>query len=764
MSTQQQLRGLLRSALKCSVRWGDVSGGLIGSAPAYTRSFHSAIFTNSTHALLRPASTLAGYRLALAGPVHDVQQSHSWQQYRSFRAQFPAVLGQDGKSRSTCDPVRPEDCDRIVEELRYRNIKVPRQLDISWRRRIQGGILSVYNAIRACVVFVFNIPGYLNTARKMSLSEWRQASSSTWATVKHEAHHYWVGFKLFGFELRVATRLIWKQLNGASLTRRERKQLTRTTADIFRVVPFTFFIIIPFAEVLLPVALRIFPNMLPSTFQTQLKQEEDMKKLLKLKTELARFLQQTVGELAKDVKRNRSGELAVDAKALSTFLKDVRGGRSVSNTDIVRFARLFSDELTLENLDRVHLVTLCQFLSLNAIGTEAFLRARLRTHLNELKADDREIKKEGLEQLTDDELRHACRARGMPAPFGRGCTALMQKQLRDWIELSLDRNIPQSLLLLSRAFKIQTAKVADAKKDRVKDSKEATVESLKDTFNMLPDDTLEDVTMETFKGAASLEKRLQYLQRVEKAIKEENAASEELQAAQDVEDTQSKLESAVEANARATAKAVVRKAAARAERHALALEAEEAGDAAHERQRLRDAHAKEERMGTLISSLVALASASGVSQERALFMEVANNAVQSELSKLSPPGGSYMEFDGRTGMLEVVRPSGEVQAADEMTESVSKSVNDMLIRIEGELDRADSQIGEKLHVLDQDNDGMISRQELICALALLDTHLSPSEMAALTALLGDDEKISVSKLEELGSRLEAHRDSLRSDA
>lgn len=63
-----------------------------------------------------------------------------------------------------------------------------------------------------------------------------------------------------------------KQLKGKTLTRRERKQLTRTAADIFRMVPFTLFIIIPFAEILLPVALRIFPNMLPSTFQTPLKQ------------------------------------------------------------------------------------------------------------------------------------------------------------------------------------------------------------------------------------------------------------------------------------------------------------------------------------------------------------------------------------------------------------------------------------------------------------------------------------------------------------
>ena len=80
-----------------------------------------------------------------------------------------------------------------------------------------------------------------------------------------------------------------------------------------------------------------------------------------------------------------------------------------------------------------------QFLGLNPIGTAAFLRMRLRAHLNEIKADDIEIQTEGLESLTDDELRSACRARGMAAPFGSGCTSFMQKQLRDWIELSLDK-------------------------------------------------------------------------------------------------------------------------------------------------------------------------------------------------------------------------------------------------------------------------------------------------------------------------------------
>ena len=45
-------------------------------------------------------------------------------------------------------------------------------------------------------------------------------------------------------------------------------QLVRTTGDLFRLLPFSIFIIIPFMELLLPVALKLFPGMLPSTFET----------------------------------------------------------------------------------------------------------------------------------------------------------------------------------------------------------------------------------------------------------------------------------------------------------------------------------------------------------------------------------------------------------------------------------------------------------------------------------------------------------------
>ena len=75
------------------------------------------------------------------------------------------------------------------------------------------------------------------------------------------------------------------------LCRRERRQLTRTTADVFRMVPMAVILAIPFMELLLPVALKLFPNMLPSTFENKLKNEEELKKRIGVKLEVARFLQ-----------------------------------------------------------------------------------------------------------------------------------------------------------------------------------------------------------------------------------------------------------------------------------------------------------------------------------------------------------------------------------------------------------------------------------------------------------------------------------------
>lgn len=49
--------------------------------------------------------------------------------------------------------------------------------------------------------------------------------------------------------------------------------------------------VIPFMELALPILLKLFPNMLPSTFEDKLKKEEEVKKRLLVKMEVAKFLQ-----------------------------------------------------------------------------------------------------------------------------------------------------------------------------------------------------------------------------------------------------------------------------------------------------------------------------------------------------------------------------------------------------------------------------------------------------------------------------------------
>jgi LETM1 and EF-hand domain-containing protein 1 len=58
--------------------------------------------------------------------------------------------------------------------------------------------------------------------------------------------------------------------------------LIKTTGDVFRLIPFSVFIIVPFMEFLLPIVIKIFPGLLPSTFQTATEKEDKLKQALKV--------------------------------------------------------------------------------------------------------------------------------------------------------------------------------------------------------------------------------------------------------------------------------------------------------------------------------------------------------------------------------------------------------------------------------------------------------------------------------------------------
>ncbi|NXO59792.1 LETM1 protein, partial [Aramus guarauna] len=325
-----------------------------------------------------------------------------------------------------------------------------------------------------------------------------------------ELKHYYHGFRLLWIDTKIAARMLWRILHGNTLSRRERRQFLRICADLFRLVPFLVFLVVPFMEFLLPVALKLFPNMLPSTFETKSKKEERLKKELRVKLELAKFLQDTIEEMAL---KNKAAKGNV-TKDFSTFFQKIREtGERPSNEEILRFSKLFEDELTLDNLTRPQLVALCKLLELQSIGTNNFLRFQLTMRLRSIKADDKLIAEEGVDSLTVKELQAACRARGMRA---LGVTEeRLKEQLKQWLDLHLNQEIPTSLLILSRAMYLpDTLSPADQLK--------TTLQTLPESVAKEAQVKVAEVEGEKVDNKARLEATLQE----EEAIRKENEEKE----------------------------------------------------------------------------------------------------------------------------------------------------------------------------------------------------------------------------------------------
>eukprot|EP00127_Corallochytrium_limacisporum_P004424 Clim_evm2s162 gene=Clim_evmTU2s162 len=328
---------------------------------------------------------------------------------------------------------------------------------------------------------------------------------TTYQKVMRMVQHTMVGFKLFFLDVRIGMRLVGKITSGKTLTRRERKQLIRTTSDIFRMVPFSIFVIVPFMELLLPVALWLFPGMLPSSFRSSREEDENRQRQLKVKLDMARFLQDTIEEMSITVKGDGSsvGDFA-------RVMREIRSEGSIITTeDIIKFSKSFRDELTLDNLQRPQLVALCKILMLPTVGTTNILRFQLNYKLRQLRADDELIEDEGIENLTTAELQAACQARGMRA-IGLSEDRL-RYQLQQWIDLHLHEHVPTSLLLMSRALYLPDG-------IPVKDMLKATISALPEEVVEEAESTIRETEGDTLSNA----ERLKVLEREQKRIEEED--------------------------------------------------------------------------------------------------------------------------------------------------------------------------------------------------------------------------------------------------
>lgn len=580
------------------------------------------------------------------------------------------------------------------------------------------------------------------------------------------ARHFWASSKLLAADVRGSWRILKRLIKGKTLSRRERNFLIGTGSDLARLVPFSLFVLIPFMEFALPFALKLFPNMLPSQFQDAMKAEEDLKRQLKVKIELAKYLRDVVEEKARVLKNSSSAGESVraDAEALTTFLASIRDGKPVDPADVNRFARLFSDEITLDGAVRPQLVAMCKYMGLSSYGADPFLRYKIRSRLNSIAKDDMQIAWEGgVDRLTEDEVARACRDRGIRTV---GISHRWRaRQLREWLEMSQSREIPASLMILSRAFLFS---------------------DVSEALGSLPEGVIDDVKSKSAGELTSAE-RLEEVRRQRKLIEaeEEREARAEAEKAVEKEKEKEKKEAATAtaaAAAEAEAKADAEAAAGEAPVDADAAAAPPAGDGellsdkqlaakmaaegaepdaaapakdgdapveadaapvavasdatadatppADAREEEEDSQvsaeerkvAQDEAIGRIAVSLGDLSSTSAVESERLELESLKAELAAAESTIRSTTAADADEQDAAAA------------AGDESEASAAKAkaagtpppdgpelrrLRKLVKNLEREVARVDSKVGLKLKLLDTDNDGVISLEEATAGLAVL---------------------------------------------
>lgn len=533
-----------------------------------------------------------------------------------------------------------------------------------------------------------------------------------------------------------------------------------------------------------------------------------------------RTLQDLVKEQQKDAESRKLKDEAADnqdgkviaakqeesASAMLDFLEKARNGEMIPPEVIIQYANYFHDDLTLDNMPRMQLINMCKYMNIPPYGSDAFLRFQLRHKIRTLKEDDQRILWEGIDSLTKMELREACQERGMRS------TGLSKdgykRALQQWLDLSVNKNVPISLLIMSRTFFLRD-EMATVSTD-VDGSK--SMAELADAISGLDKDVVNEVVLEV--ATAEEKKRNPDVMKIKLEVLEQQnerirAEQEEREAAakkkeQDKEKEKEKLEAAREQPAEVQSEESVKtddstKIVTFEEEKATEIDDSMSPDSKQfidipptDESKPIEEEREEEEMELSpqeMDAISQLANPDPVNKEREdlerikaamqvkeegpeLVIEVpegemvftdrptdgARDSTESSQeaspssSQAHPKDESALEVESSPIVVEEIEEAqtlGEavVEAQERKkqeyggNESLDKAINrlkskveSMVEKIETQLTDAEVKIGDKLHFLDKDMDGIVSREEMaLCLQQVLKRELTFEEALSIAA-------------------------------
>ena len=256
----------------------------------------------------------------------------------------------------------------------------------------------------------------------------------------HEILHLLRNFKKFFSDVKF---FVWKSnqvrfVPFARYSYQEMRRMPEIRSDILKFIPFSFFIIIPGAEILLPAYLAIFPNAIPTQFVSEVRKSKAFADRLKLKdvagSRLAIYYLQQLKHrendpsLSPEEQNNvwRLRRLAKDIHALptdllthkETFVKHVQGHFShEALKDVCMFHGLLPKtgfnaiNLLLQKIFKVEIP-----IDAPIVGSisRVVLERQIRLHYRKLRREDMIIHSETLEEVYPLEVIHQmCLDRGI---------------------------------------------------------------------------------------------------------------------------------------------------------------------------------------------------------------------------------------------------------------------------------------------------------------------------------------------------------------
>lgn len=262
----------------------------------------------------------------------------------------------------------------------------------------------------------------------------------------HIMHHIWIelkkvgyGFKLlnddFKFYVRLQKHKIDYKYDKPSY--KENVKLSQVKSDFIKFIPFSIFIIVPGAELLLPAWLVVFPNSIPSQFLSDDARYKQFKQMTERRNAAAEKLLYILPKYLYGLEKDQSVE--ADDKEKVRQLKHILRSENLLPTDLLQFRQLFQKYAqfkyfgpptllhiahfmslepvtglnTLNNLLRVFKVKIPLDAPIIRIFTKMIMTRSLNAYFNRLRQEDELMSFDHVEKFSEEELNFICFRRGI---------------------------------------------------------------------------------------------------------------------------------------------------------------------------------------------------------------------------------------------------------------------------------------------------------------------------------------------------------------